>query len=55
MSLHFYVTSEEIPGDKEENMKENEGSEVSSEDQVIAEDNSNDFLEDEPKGYELPR
>ena len=51
----FYVTGEEIPGDKGENIEENEEAEVSSEDQVIAEDNSNDYSEDEPKGYALPR
>ena len=42
----FYVTSEEIPGVKGENMEENEEAEVSSENQVIAEDNSNDYSED---------
>ena len=53
--MTFYVTSEKIPRDKGENIEENEDAEVSSRDQVIAEDTSNDYLEEEPKGYELPR
>ena len=36
-------------------MEENKEAEVLSGDQVIAEDNSKDYSEDEPKGYELPR
>ena len=53
--MTFYVTSEKIPRDKGENIEENEEAEVSSKDQVIAEDTSNDYSEEEPKGYELPR
>ena len=38
--MTFYVTSEKIPRDKGENIEENEEAEVSSRDQVIAEDTS---------------
>ena len=51
----FYVTSEEISGDEGEDLEEIEEADVSLEDCVIDEDNSNDYSEDEPKGYELPR
>ena len=41
--------------DEGQNLEEIEEAEVSPEDNVIDEDNSNDFSEDEPKGYKLPR
>ena len=55
IAFTFYVTSEDIPKDEGENLEEIEEADVSPEDHVIDEDNSNDYSEYEPKGYELPR